>query len=582
MKERGWDSLDVILVSGDTYIDSPYNGAALMGHWLIHKGFRVGIICQPDVNTGDDILRLGTPELFWSVSAGAVDSMVANYVPSGKYRRDDDFTPGGRNDRRPDRACIAYTNLIRRHAKGAIIILAGIEASLRRIAHYDYWTDTVRKSVLFDSKADGIAYGMCELANLELAERMRDGKDWHDVKGVCYAARTAPMDYMRLQTFEECLSNRRSFMLMFRTFYYNNDPLTAHGFCQKHGERFVVQNPPQRHLTTEELDEIYALDYEYEVHPYYLKDGPVKAMDTIKNSITTHRGCYGECSFCAISVHQGRTVISRSEESILAEARRIASRPGFNGIIYDVGGPTADMWGIECPRKFTRGACQDRMCLYPRVCPNLPLDHRRQIDLLGKIAAIPGVKKVFVTSGIRYDMVVFDEKSGQDYVDCIVKDHVSGQLKIAPEHTDPQVLELVCKPEPNVLLDFKDMFDESCKRQGKDLYLTYYFMAALPGCGQKAMEELGRFCREELHTRPEQVQVFTPTPSTASTAMYYSMRNFEDTKNVWSERDYHLKARQKEAVVGRPTKFFSGWGDGWKSGGKGGYRRGGNNKGKKD
>lgn len=552
VRERGWDALDVILVSGDTYIDSPYNGTALIGHWLIDHGFRVGIICQPRIDVGDDITRLGSPLLYWSVSSGCVDSMVANYVPSGKFRKDDDFTPGGRNDRRPDRACIAYSNLIRRNFKNATIVLGGVEASLRRIAHYDCWSDSLRRSVLFDAKADAVTYGMSELSNLEIATKMREGIEWKDTKGICYASREVPEGFIEIPSFEECRDDRRSFIRGFRTFYENNDPVSAKGLAQRTGDRFLVHNPPQRHLTSDELDSVYMSDFEYAVHPFYAKDGMVKAMDTIKNSITTHRGCYGECSFCAIAVHQGRTVISRSKESILAEARRIASRPGFNGIIYDVGGPTADMWGIECPRKLRKGACRDRKCLWPDVCPNLPLDHSAQIDLLTEIKAIPGVRKVFIASGIRYDMVVFDEKAGQEYTDMVVRDHVSGQLKIAPEHIDPEVLELVGKPGPNVLLDFKDMFDSSCRAQGKNQFLTYYFMAALPGCGQKAMENLSRFCREELHTRPEQVQIFTPTPSTVATAMYYSNRDLEDTRNVWCEKDPRRRAKQKEAVVGAP------------------------------
>ncbi|MBE6526803.1 MAG: YgiQ family radical SAM protein [Thermoplasmata archaeon] len=551
MQALGWHQLDIILVSGDTYIDSPYNGSALLGHWLIDHGFKVGIICQPDVKTDADISRLGEPALYWSVSAGCVDSMVANYVPSGKFRKDDDFTPGGVNNRRPDRACIAYSNLIRRYFKGAVIFLGGIEASLRRVVHYDFWSDSVRRSILFDAKADGITYGMSELANLELAQCLRDKKDWHDIRGICYASRDPPFLYGRLASFDECIANRRSFMQAFHIFYENCDPVSAIGLSQQNGDRYLVQNPPQRHVTTEELDAIYESSFEYRVHPYYLADGPVRAMDTIKNSITTHRGCYGECSFCAIAVHQGRAVISRSADSIVREAERISKLPGFNGIIYDVGGPTANMWGIDCPMKKAKGPCKDRKCLFPRICPYLPVDHSKQIELLDRIKAIPGVKKVFVASGIRYDMVVFDEGHGQEYVDAIVKDHVSGQLKVAPEHTDPKVLELIGKPEANVLLDFKDMFDESCKRQNKDYYLTYYFMAALPGCGIKAMNELASFCRNELHTRPEQVQVFTPTPSTAATAMYYSGRDFEDGSNVWCEKSYALKLQQKEAVTGK-------------------------------
>lgn len=375
VRGRGWDSLDIVLVSGDTYTDNAYNGTAAIGHWLVDHGFRVGIIAQPDISSGDDISRLGLPELFWSVSAGCVDSMVANYTPTRKFRKEDDFTPGGVNDRRPDRATIAYTNLIKRHAKGRPVFLAGLEASLRRIAHYDFWSDSVRRSVLFDAKADGIVYGMAELATVELAERIRDGVDWKEVRGICYASPRIPDGFLELPSYDECRDDRRAFMDAFVGFRENSDPATARGLVQRHGDRYLVQNPPQRPLATEELDSLYESDFEDAVHPYYLTGGKVRAMDTVRNSITTHRGCYGDCSFCSIALHQGTTVVSRSRESIVREARRIASRPGFNGVILDVGGPTANMYGIECGRKAERGRCPDRRCLGSRPCPSLPLDH---------------------------------------------------------------------------------------------------------------------------------------------------------------------------------------------------------------
>ena len=548
MKKLGWDALDIILVSGDTYIDSSYNGSAVVGHFLISEGFRVGIICQPDVKSEKDILRLGEPGLFWSVSSGCVDSMVANYTPTNKFRKDDDFTPGGINDRRPDRACIAYSNLIRRYSKGKPIVLGGIEASLRRVVHYDAWSDSLRRSIIFDAKADAITYGMAELSNLELAICLRDGKDWHSVRGISYIGKEIPEDFLEIPSFEDCKYDSKLFNRAFRDFYENCDPVTARGLAQKHGDRYLIQNPPQRLLTTEELDRVYSLDYENAVHPYYAKDGIVKAMDTIKSSITSHRGCYGECSFCAIAVHQGRTVVSRSEESIIAEAKRITESPNFNGYIYDVGGPTANMYGIECRKKIEKGACTDRKCLFPAPCPSLHIDHARQMALLQKLSELPGVKKVFVTSGIRYDMVVYDRRNGQGYVDLIVRDHVSGQLKIAPEHVNEDVLKLMGKPGPNVLLDFKDMFDESNRRQGKKQFLTYYFIAAHPGCGNRSMEELGRFAHTELKTNPEQIQIFTPTPSTVSTLMYYTRRDYADKRNVWSEHVPQLKQKQKDLV----------------------------------
>jgi len=332
-------------------------------------------------------------------------------------------------------------------------------------------------------------------------------------------------------------------------FRENCDPLSAKGLAQKHADRYLIQNPPSRHLTQEELDSIYEMDFENEVHPYYLKDGPVKAMDTIKNSVTTHRGCYGDCSFCAIAVHQGRTVISRSEESILREVKDFASKPNFNGIIRDVGGPTANMYGIECRQKLKIGACKDKSCLGDRPCPKLCIDHSRQIGLLNRIRNVPGVRKVFVSSGIRYDMILADQKRGDDYIETLIKHHVSGQMKIAPEHVSRRVLRTMGKPGPEKLLEFKRRFDSCAKRCDKELFLTYYFIAAHPGCRDEDMRELSRFCHEKLKTNPEQVQIFTPTPSTVSTAMYHTGTDMEG-RNVFCEHSIQGKRRQKKIIIG--------------------------------
>lgn len=552
MDARGWDSLDIILVSGDTYTDNSYNGSAMIGHWLIDHGFRVGMIAQPDVSSGGDITRLGQPGLFWSVSAGCVDSMVANYTPTRKFRKDDDFTPGGVNDRRPDRACIAYTNLIKKHSKGKPIVLGGIEASLRRIAHYDFWSDSVRRSILFDSKADAIVYGMGELSNLEIARRMRDGMDWKDVRGICHISSGRPEGCLVLPSYEDVSrkEERRAFMRAFDTFRHNQDPLTAKPLCQQHGGRWLVHNRPQRALTQDELDSVYESDYENAVHPFYAKMGKVKAMETVRNSITTHRGCYGDCSFCAISAHQGTTVVSRSKGSILREVQAMASRKGFNGTIQDVGGPTANMYGIECSKKLSKGRCEDRRCLVGRPCPKLPIDHRCQIDLLDSISDIEGVRRVFVNSGIRHDMIVHDRASGREYLDLLVSRHVSGQMKIAPEHVCDGVLKLMGKPGSDVLIDFKEMFDSSCDRMGKDEYLTYYFIAAHPGCTMDDMNRLSSFCHDRLAVTPEQVQVFTPTPSTYSTAMWWCGCDAEN-RSVRIERSIQSRQKQKDAVVRR-------------------------------
>ncbi len=550
MRRRGWDSLDVVLVSGDTYTDNSFNGSAMIGHWLIDHGFRVGIVAQPRTDGPEDITMLGEPELFWSVSSGCVDSMVANYTSFNRRRKDDDFTPGGMAGRRPDRACIAYTNLIKRHAKGRPVVLGGIEASLRRVAHYDAWTDAIRRSVLFDAKADAIVYGMGELSSLELACRMRDGEDWKGVKGICYASSQAPDGFLELPSYEECAVDPGAFARMFLEFRDNCDPVSGKGMAQRHGSRLLVHNPPQRPLTTAELDAVYESDYENAVHPYYARQGHVKAMDTVENSITTHRGCYGECSFCAIAMHQGRAVVSRSEESILREVRRMASKPGFNGIIRDVGGPTANMYGIDCDVKAAKGACRDRRCLGSSPCPRLKIDHSAQIRLLKEISATDGVRKAFVNSGVRYDMVVADRVHGAEYLDELTSAHVSGQMKVAPEHVSDRVLELMGKPPRKVLLEFKRMFEESNARCGKRQFLTYYFIAAHPGCTESDMRELSAFCRRELRLNPEQVQVFTPTPSTLSTVMYHCGKDLEG-RRLFVERTEAGKRRQKDIVVPR-------------------------------
>ena len=373
VKKLGWDSLDIILVSGDTYIDSSYNGSALIGKWLLKNGFKVGIIAQPDINSPADITRLGEPKLYWAVSAGCVDSMVANYTATKKKRHKDDFTPGGENTKRPDRASIVYTGLIKRFFKNSKtpIVLGGIEASLRRIVHYDYWSNQLRRSLIFDAKADILSYGMGEKSMLELAQNIRDGKDYKNIRGLAYISKEPNENYITVPSFEECREDKFKFIEMFNIFYKNCDSITAKGLNQKHGDRWLIQNPPSENFSSELLDEIYGMDFERDVHPYYKKDGVVRALDTIKYSLTTHRGCYGECNFCAIAIHQGRTVTSRSENSIIEEITDITKDKKFKGNISDVGGPTANMYQMECSKKLKLGACKDKRCLYPKTCPAL-------------------------------------------------------------------------------------------------------------------------------------------------------------------------------------------------------------------
>lgn len=551
VKNMGWDSLDIILVSGDTYIDSSYNGTALIGKWLMKNGFKVGVIAQPDINSPKDITRLGEPNLYWAVSAGCVDSMVANYTATKKRRHKDDFTPGGENDRRPDRASIVYTGLIRRFFKGSSIpiVLGGIEASLRRITHYDYWSNKLRRSLLFDAKADILSYGMGEKSMLELAKAIRSNKNWTNIRGLSYISREPNRKYINLPSFEECVQDKFKFIEMFNTFYKNCDPITANGLNQKHGERYLVQNLPSETFSSNMLDEIYEMDYERDVHPYYKKDGIVKALDTIKYSLTTHRGCYGECNFCAIAIHQGRTVSSRSETSIINEITHITEDKKFKGHISDVGGPTANMYQMECSKKLKLGACQDRRCLYPEVCPSLKPNHLKQIDLLKKLRSINKIKKIFVASGIRYDLIIGDHESGDKYLEEIVAHHVSGQMKIAPEHTEDKILNLMGKPKKDKLQEFKEKFYKLNKTFDKKQFLTYYLIAAHPGCNEKDMLDLKVFASQELKINPEQVQIFTPTPSTYSTLMYYTEINPFTMKKIFIEKDMGKKEKQKKIII---------------------------------
>ena len=554
VKRLDWDTLDVILVTGDSYIDSPFIGAAVIGKVLLKAGYRVGVIAQPDTSGVADIGRLGEPRLFWGVTAGSIDSMVANTTSLKKPRKSDDYTPGGKNTRRPNRATIVYSNLIRRFSKQASgstrpIVLGGIEASLRRVAHYDFWEDAVRRSVLFDAKADYILYGMAEKAVLEFAAALRDVQDVYDVRGMCYIAKEPREGYLELPAYEIVAKDKAAFINMFHTFYRNNDPVSAHGLYQKYADRFLVQNPPSFTETQAELDAIYALDFELRQHPYYEQQGKVKALETIGFSISTHRGCYGECNFCAISVHEGTTVRWRSPESILAEAERFTHHPDFKGYIHDLGGPTANMYGFECSRKLAKGICTTKRCVYPEVCPLMKINHQPQIDLLRKIRQIPGVKKVFVASGIRYDMLLCDHEHGDAYLREVVEQHVSGQMKVAPEHTEDSVLHYMGKPGSAALLEFKRRFDSLSHAAGKKQFLTYYLIAAHPGCSEADMQRVRTFASQKLHIHPEQVQVFTPTPSTYSSLMYYTELDPFTGRSLFVEKDAPRKEHQKEIVT---------------------------------
>jgi len=563
LRKARWDRLDVILITGDTYIDSPHAGTAVIGRVLADAGYRVGILAQPDLKSGIDIQRLGEPRLFWGITGGCMDSLVANYTAGKKKRQEDDLTPGGKNNRRPDRAVIAYANLIRRYFKDTRpLVLGGVEASLRRIAHYDYWSDSIRRSILFDARADILAYGMAERAVIEIARRLAAGSNLEGIRGTCTIESEPPEGYLELPSYEKVTADQKAFVQMFKIFAAENDPVKAQGLYQRHAERFLIHHPPQPHLSVAELDAVYGLDYTRRVHPFYAAQGKVRAMDTIAFSITTHRGCFGECRFCSIALHEGRTIISRSEDAILAEAKKIAAHPDFKGYIVDVGGATANMYGIDCPRKSEKGACPDKHCLFPQVCPSLKNDHSRQIRLLTNLRKIPGVKEVFVASGIRHDLLLADHRHASAYLRQLTRHHISGQLKIAPEHAIPGVLRLMGKPKAQLLIDFKNLFEKINAEAKQKQYLTYYFIAAHPGCSEDDMCELKSFVSRELKTTPEQVQIYTPLPSTWSALMYRTGIDPVGGKKIFVEKDLIRKQKQKNIITAdrrKPVRGQSGY-----------------------
>ena len=557
MRALGWDEPDVVLVSGDALLDTPHSGTAVIARVLLDAGYRVGVIAQPDLRTGDDIRRLGAPRLFWGVTAGCVDSLVANRTASGRVRRQDDFTPGGVNDRRPDRASIAYANHIRSAFRPcAPIILGGVEASLRRIAHYDFWSDGVRRPLLFDAKADALVYGMAERTVLQLAAALRDGADWRGLRGLCHAAPEPPADALVLPSFAALTdpadpeAARRAFLRMFRLFAANQDPVTARPLAQQVDRRWLVHNPPAAPLETAELDRVHALPFTHDVHPRDAARGDVRALDTVRFSLAAHRGCYGECAFCAIAMHQGRRVTWRSRESLVDEARRYTRHPAFDGIIRDVGGPTANMYGFECPRKKSAGACAGKACLFPEVCAALPVTHGPQIALLDALRAVPGVRRVFVASGVRPDLVLADARHGDAYLDRLCAHHVSGQLKLAPEHSEPGVLRLMRKPGIEGAMTFRARFEARSRAHGLKQYLTYYFIAAHPGCTEDDMRRLREFVQTRLRLLPEQVQIFTPTPSTWSTTVWWTGLDPDTERPVFVEKRAAARQRQKDLLTG--------------------------------
>ncbi len=560
MDARGWTQCDIILVSGDAYIDSPFIGVAMVGRMLERMGYKVGMIGQPDVKSDEDIKRLGEPRLYWGISGGSVDSMVSNYTATKKFRNSDDYTPGGKNTKRPDRALSVYCNLIRRYFKNTVpLVLGGIEASLRRVSHYDYWSNKLKKPILFDSKADILIYGMGEIAVEQLTRALAEDRDYRDIRGVCYIAKEPNHEYIQLPSHADCLADKEKYIDLFDDFYDHNDPISARGLCQPVDTRFLIQNPPCDYLNEAEMDENSNLPFTRELHPYYAKDGKVKCLETIKFSIMTHHGCWGECNFCAIGVHQGRTIRTRSEKNILQEAKDFNQYKDYKGIISDVGGPTANMYGYECNKKLKLGTCDHQRCVdATHLCSSMKPDHSRNINLLRQVRQVEGVRKAFVASGVRYDLITEDKKHGYSYLKEMVKHHISGQMKVAPEHTEQHVLELMGKPGKQTLIDFKKLYDKLNKDMGKKQFLTYYLIAAHPGCTEKDMHSLKDFTTNELKMNPEQAQVFTPTPGTYSAVMYYTEMDPATRKKIFVEKDTFRKEKQKR-IVQEKTSFSSGF-----------------------
>ena len=551
IKKLGWKEIDVILVSGDAYIDSSFSGTAVIGKYLVKHGYRVAVISQPDIESDKDITLFGEPRLFWGISSGCVDSMVANYTSLGKPRKSCDFTPNGINNKRPDRATIVYTGLIRRYFKNTVpVVLGGIEASLRRIAHYDSKTDKVRRSILFDSKADYIIYGMGEKPVLELADRLAKKEDITNICGLCYISKTIPEDALELPSFEDAASNKKLFHKMFKIFSDNSEAESAKKIFQKTGDRYLVQNKP--YLYTEDiLEEITDLEFERDKHP--LIEGKVKAVETIKHSIISHRGCFGNCAFCAIAVHQGRKVISRSTASIEKEVNSLINKKNFRGIISDIGGPTGNMYGMKCPKMQKFGACTHKHCLYPKVCPSMNTSHKPLIDMLSTVSNIKGVKKVFASSGVRPDLVISDKNYGRQYTHLICKNHVSGQLKLAPESGDNSVLAAMKKTDNSSFILFCEMYKKESKNLCKNQFISCYFMAAHPGENKQKAESTKAFIDKYLDFSPEQVQIFTPTPSTWASCAYYTGLD-EDGNDLYVEKLSSKKLEYKQIIMNKIKK----------------------------
>ena len=548
MKARGWEQLDFVYVTGDAYVDHSSFGTAIISRLLESRGYKVGIIPQPDWRRKESIAVLGEPRLGFLVSAGNMDSMVNHYTVAKKHRQKDSYSPGGKMGLRPDRAVIVYSNLIRQTFKKTPIILGGIEASLRRMAHYDYWENKVKHSILIDSGADLISYGMGEHSIIEIAEALDSGIPVAEityVAGTVYKCKDLSRAYapIVLPSYEAVKEDKMSYAKSFAIQYQNTDPFTAGTMAESYGNKgYVIQNPPALPLTQNEMDDVYDLPYVGSYHPMYEKDGGIPALEEIRFSLTSNRGCFGSCSFCALTFHQGRILQTRSHESILKEAVHMTEEKDFKGYIHDVGGPTADFRQPSCQKQLTRGVCKNRHCLFPEPCKNLTADHKDYVSLLRKLRNLPKVKKVFVRSGVRFDYVLADPD--KTFLNELAKYHVSGQLRVAPEHVSNQVLKYMGKPSHEVYQKFLEEFDKANQKAGLQQFAVPYFMSTHPGCTMKEAVKLAEYVRE-LGFTPEQVQDFYPTPSTLSTCMYYTGIHPLTGEKVYVPKNAHEKSIQR-------------------------------------
>ena len=560
MQARGWEQCDFVYLIGDAYVDHPSFGHAIISRVLEDAGYKVGIISQPDWKKPESVCALGRPRLGFLVSGGNMDSMVNHYAVSKKHRQTDAFTPGGVMGKRPDYAVTVYCNLIRRSFRDVPIIIGGIEASLRRLAHYDYWSDKLKRSILLDSQADLLLYGMGERSIVEVADALNDGMDVHDITyidGTVFRVKAPDenLSYLRLPDYQSLLENPKKYAESFYLQYQNTDPFSAKRLLEPYGvQEFVVQNPPQKPLSQQEMDHVYGLPYCRTYHPSYEKLGGVPAISEVRFSLASNRGCFGACSFCALTFHQGRIIQTRSHESILDEAEKMTHEPDFKGYIHDVGGPTANFRQPACKKQLTKGACQNRQCLFPTPCKNMIADHSDYVALLRKLRKLPNVKKVFIRSGIRFDYLLADKSD--TFFHELVRYHISGQLKVAPEHVSDHVLEKMGKPCHAVYLQFLDRYKKINESEHMKQYVVPYLMSSHPGCTLRDAVTLAEYLRDTGHN-PEQVQDFYPTPSTLSTVMYYTGLDPRTMETVYVPKNPHEKAMQRALMQYRDPKNYA-------------------------